>query len=43
MYDLIKDNQFKTVIIKNSDGGKIKEKQFKKLIIKNSDGDSMVI
>jgi len=39
MYDLIKDNQFKTVIIKNSDGGKIKEKQFKKLIIKNSDGD----
>jgi len=43
MCDSIKDNQFKTVIIKNSDGDKIKEKQFKKLIIKNSDGDSMVI
>jgi len=37
--DLIKEKQFKKLIIKNNDGDLIKEKQFKKLIIKNSDGD----
>jgi len=35
--DLIKEKQFKKLIIKNNDGDLIKEKQFIKLIIKNGD------